>query len=96
MGSTITPQEVARNKKKAKANKQKFRDQRDEYLEEMRRAFKLMQIKYVMTNYNPFSLMLVHLLGPLIMPIPYSGKEKNQDSNGLKDQNVTDKFPYRN
>eukprot|EP00624_Nannochloropsis_granulata_P003379 evm.model.NODE_27169_length_92994_cov_27.080458.19 len=38
-------QEVAQNKKQARANKAKFRDQRDEYLEEMRKAFKLMQIK---------------------------------------------------
>ncbi len=40
-----TLQEVAQNKKQARANKAKFRDQRDEYLEEMRKAFKLMQIK---------------------------------------------------
>lgn len=39
------PQEVGKNKKQARANKARFRDQRDEYLEEMRKAFKLMQIK---------------------------------------------------
>jgi len=41
----LASQEVAQNKKQARANKAKFRDQRDEYLEEMRKAFKLMQIK---------------------------------------------------
>jgi hypothetical protein len=38
-------QEVAENKKKARANRQRFQDNRDKYLEEMRQAFKLMQLK---------------------------------------------------
>ncbi len=36
---------MAQNKKKAQANKQRFRDNRDKYVEEMRQAFKLMQAK---------------------------------------------------
>ena len=43
---TTQPQEVAQNKKQARANRQRFQDNRDKYLEEMRQAFKLMQLKY--------------------------------------------------
>lgn len=41
----LATQEVAQNKKQAQANRQRFQDNRDKYLEEMRQAFKLMQLK---------------------------------------------------
>lgn len=41
----VNPQEVAQNKKKARDNRHRFQDNRDKYLEEMRQAFKLMQLK---------------------------------------------------
>jgi hypothetical protein len=41
----VPEQEVEKNKKQAKRNKQKFQANRDEYLEEMRKAFRLFQLK---------------------------------------------------
>jgi hypothetical protein len=45
--AVVLQQIAAKNRAEAKRNKEKRKSERDTYLEEMRKAFKLLQIKYV-------------------------------------------------